>query len=469
MVLVAWPLGVDADGAARWLVRVEFRDSDNRETTLVRGGDVGFTPSHGRTQWQTRARFGGPAAIVSTDRDGPLDVIVRANVGCRLSPVRARTDTRHWAVPRIVAEAVGPHQVRVGWFPRVAEALTVAIERHAVGGVSDDAAFLTAAPSSFGDGGVRPGMRYRYVVHVPGRPPRTLLVRVPSEPHHGTIAAIAGKAMWLSFSPDAADADGFDKLDPARIVAQAAASGLHALELRTTYGEFDELTPAARPTIDALVDAAAARGIAVVAWTVPRWTNVEDVAAETAAAAYRTPHGNGFAALAVDLERGDYFLGDGPDGFAALASYPGELRAALGPKYPLIATVEDPFLEHLTVADYPYATIAASVDALQPMTYWRMMSRRAITPAAVRAAIRASFAATRREAGRALPIDIGGQSSAEGPRGAPPRGEIAAAVVESRRLGALGITFFDWGGTSRSQFDALSRTAWKADRTGSMR
>jgi cytosine/adenosine deaminase-related metal-dependent hydrolase len=283
---------------------------------------------------------------------------------------------------------------------------------------------------------------------------------VPAAPPHATVAALAGKAIWLSFSPVTGDPDSFDRLDPAAVVAQASAAGIRALEVRTTYGEFRELAPVTRPTVDALLDAAAARDIAVFAWTVPRGTNFEDLAAEVAAAAYRSPRGHGFAGLAVDLERGGYFLGDGPPGYTALTEYLADLRAALGPGYPLVATVEDPFLEHLSARDYPFAAIAASADALQPMAYWRMLSRRAVTPAAVRAALRGSYAAIRREAGRPIPIDVGGQTSAEGPRGAPPPAEIAAAVDEARRLGALGITFFDWGSTSREQFEALARSRW---------
>jgi hypothetical protein len=450
-------LGVDADGRARWLVRMEFRDAAGRATTLRSGGNIDFMPSSGTAQWQTRARFGGPATIVATDTDGPLAVVARAQVGVTLSPARAWTDTRAWSGPRVVAYALGPHEVRVGWFPRSADAVTVV--RASPNG-SRNTVVVAPPSSTYRDDGVRPGARYRYFISIPHRAGVSVAVGVPAETAHGTLAQLAGKAMWLAFSPVAGESDGFDSLDPPAIVAQAAAAGIRAIELRTTYGEFDELAPAARPTIDALLDAAAARHIAMLAWTVPRGTNVEDLAAEVRAARYRTASGHGFAALAVDLERGDMYLGDGARGYEALAAYAGALRAALGPSYPLVATVEDPYLEHLTGDDYPYAAIAASADALQPMAYWRMLSRKAVTPQAVRAALRGSFATLRRLAGRPRPIDVGGQTSPEGPRGAPPPAELAAAVGEAHRLGALGITFYDWNGTSRKQFEALGRTRW---------
>jgi hypothetical protein len=453
MLVAGEPLGLSPDGLARWLVRVSFRDASGNPTTLVSGGDVAFTPSRGSAQWQTRARFDAPAAIVSTAAGGPLAVVVRANVGVPLAAVRAQTDTRRWRLPAIVAAALGPHEVRIGWFP--SSLAPVTIRRGA-----DVDTTVPAPSSSFSDASVRPGTRYEYAVSIPGRAPAVLAVRVPPEPAHGALSAAGGKAMWLAFSPVAADPDSFARLDPEAVVAQAARAGIRALELRTTYGEFRELTPRVAPVIDALLDGAAAHGIAVVAWTVPRAPSFEDLAAEVEAARYRTARGHGFAALAVDLERGDYYLGDGPSGYAALGAYLAELRRALGPGYPLIATVEDPFLEHLSGVDYPYAAIAASADALQPMAYWRMLSRRAVTPAAVRAALRGSYAATRREAERAIPIDIGGQTSPEGPRGAPPPAEIAAAIDEARRLGAFGIAFYDWGGTNGAQFAALERARW---------
>jgi hypothetical protein len=108
----------------------------------------------------------------------------------------------------------------------------------------------------------------------------------------------------------------------------------------------------------------------------------------------------------------------------------------------------------------PYAAIAQSADVLQPMAYWRMLSKRARGSVAVRAALRGSYAAIARAAGRAMPIDIGGQTAGEGPAGAPPAGEVAAAVAESRRLGALGVTFFDWNGTTGEQWRALEKSAW---------
>jgi hypothetical protein len=460
MVLEARPLDVSPDGAARWLVRARFIDARGRPTELLGGGDVTFVPSRGSAQWQTRLRFGGPAAIVSTFDDGPLRVRATADVGVPVPAARTATDTRSWRVSRVVASALGPHAAVLGWFPHVTAGAVSIARGDGDSGVLSAPATVAAPSSSFRDASVTPGASYRYRIVLPSGARTTLRVAVPPEARHGDLATIGGKGMWLSFSPSTLDADRYDRLVPADVVSKAKAAELHSIELRTTYGPFEEITPAAKSSIDALIDAAAAHGIAVVAWTVPRSTSFEDLAAAVAAARYTTPNGNGFAALSVDLERGDFFLRNGAAGYAALGAYLHLLRGALGPGYPLIATVEDPYLEHLDRASYPYDAIAASADALQPMTYWRMLSRHAVGAQAVRAALRGSYAATLREAGRGLPIDLGLQSTAEGPRGAPPADEIAASIVEARALGALGVTFFDWSGTPPAGWQAIAQTPW---------
>ncbi len=451
-------LGVSPDGALRFLIRARFVDARGMPTNLLAGGDVAFDVASGNAsaQWQTRLRFGGPAAIVSFDGPGTATLFVRAAVGAPLAPVRMRLDTRDWHGPRVVAEALGPHAIQLGWFPATADG-TVRVVRRSPRRANLDV--LTTA-SSFRDGTVEPGRAYRYEVSLHGRAPVELKLATPGEPSFASIDRFGGKAMWLSFSPSPTDSNAYAHLDANAIVARARASGIRAIELRVAYGPFSQITPDDGPTIDALLDAAASNGIAVLAWTVPRSTAFEDLATAVRMARYRTARGARFAGLAVDLERGGDYLGNGAPGYAALGAYLGGLRAALGPRYPLVATVEDPFLEHLSGADYPYRAIARDASALQPMAYWRMLSRRAVTPDAVRAALRGTYAATLREAGRNVPIDIGGQTAGDGPRGAPPAGEIDAAIDESRRLGALGITFFDWSATNEAQWRAIARRTW---------
>jgi hypothetical protein len=174
------------------------------------------------------------------------------------------------------------------------------------------------------------------------------------------LANASGKGMWFSFTTNPLDASDYHKLDPHAIVAQAVHAGLHYVELRTAYGGFFEITPEAKPTIDAIVDGLAAHGIGTIAWTVPRDAGFDDLSQSVRSAYYRTANGTYVAGLAVDLERGDEFMGGAPQGPSALWQYIAYVRAALGPRALIIATVEDPYLEHLTQAAYPYAQIAGS-------------------------------------------------------------------------------------------------------------
>ncbi len=459
MPLAVEPFDVTPDGEYRWLVRASFRDAGGAPTLLLHGGDVEFRSSRGSVQWQTRLRFGAAAAIVATTEDGPIAIAARLVDPPGLAEVRIATKPHDAAQMPIVARALGPHLVQIGWFPRVA-AGTVRIARRGSDG-SRGLALVAPPAATYRDVTVQPGVSYRYTIALPGAAVRSLpRVNVPVEPAHGTVAALAGKGMWLSFSPDENDPDAAQRLDPESMVARAAQAGIQAIELRTAYGPYWEITPAVRPVVDALIDAAAARHIAVVGWTVPRSAAFDDLALGVATTAYRTHNGNGFAALAVDLERGDGYLGDGSAGRAAIVDDVHRLRQALGPRYPLIATVEDPVLEQLTERDYPYAEIAANADAVQPMTYWRMLGRGETTPSGVRSTVARSYARTRELGRRSVPLILGGQTSAVGTRGASTPEEIAAATRAAHTQGALGISFFDWTGTSDAQWDALARADW---------
>jgi hypothetical protein len=456
MVLDGRPLDVDPSGAARYLVRARFEDAAGRPTDLVSGGDVEFVPSTGSAQWQTRLRYGAPAAIVSSFVDGPITVRVHASVGAPIPDAGIATDTRTWTVPRVVARALGPHAVWVGWFPRATDGEGSVVRN------GDQRAAVTIAPgiSGYIDETVAPGHAYAYRVSLADRVATTVRATAPAELAHGSPGGLGGKGVWLSFSPSTLDGDGYDKLKARDVVLRAVASGLRSVDVRTAYGPYREITSDDASTIDAVIDGLAAHRIAAIAWTVPRSASFEDLEADVAAARYRTPNGNHFAALAVDLERGDYFLGNGRAGYDALATYLTLLRAAVGPRYPIVATVEDPNLEHLTEAVYPFAAIARAADVLQPMVYWRLASRRILSPKQVAATIAASQTATLREAGRTLPVNVGMQTAADGPLGAPAAEEIAAAVAEAKASGAIGVTFFDWGGTPEAAWSAIANARW---------
>src|SRR5665213_684879 len=318
--------------------------------------------------------------------------------------------------PRAAAGALGSHHVRVGWFPRL-RAGAARVYRIDGAGQRTLAAIVHEPASSWDDGAVQPGATMQYAVV---RTTETQVVRaaVPAELPASASDALRGKSAWLAFSADPLDDASYLKLDVDRIVATAARAGLRSVELRLAYGAFDETGPAAKPVIDRLIDGFAARRIAVIGWTVPRTPAFEDLARNAEVAAYRTPAGNGITGLAVDLERGEEFLGSGSRGYAALRSYLSVLRRAVGPHVLRVATVEDPFLEHLDQTSFPYREIARDADVLQPMTYWRMLGPWDTIPK-VQGAAGESVALVRALAGREIAIDVGAQTGVLSKRGAP--------------------------------------------------
>jgi hypothetical protein len=265
--------------------------------------------------------------------------------------------------------------------------------------------------------------------------------------------------MWLRFSPDPLDDDSYSRLDVNRIVKRAKHADLRYIEIRMAYGEFWEIAPEAKARVDALIDAAADARIAVIAWTVPRQPTFNDLALAVAAANYRTARGTRLAGLAIDLERGDEYMGDESRARAAIAEYSRLLRRALGRSYLIVGTVEDPYLGKLTNHEFPFDVVAANSSALQPMMYWRFYQK-SFGAASVGSAMRRSILALLREAGRPTPINMGGQTSGLGLCGAPPPDEIIGSLGESRRAGAIGETFFDWSGTNDDQWSAIASFRW---------
>ena len=449
--------GFDPDGMARLLLVAHFLDAQNQPTTILANSDLDWKADRGHVQWQNRMRYGSPAAVVLVDTDGPIVATIHANTPA-LGTVVVRADTRTWTQPRIVAKALGPHMVQIGWFPRAAS--SVHVTRIDSRGSRITIATLPVGSSTYRDTTVRPGAHYAYVVsQVAGV--AKLRVAVPRALLSTSADDAAGKGMWLYWSVNPLDDNYYGKMDPTAIVDQAAKAGLHYVELRTTYGAHWLIPPAAKPTIDAIIDGLAAHGIVAMGWAVPREVTFEDLSASMRTIDYRTAHGTPLRGIALDLERGDDFLGADPHGLSALWMYEKYLREAVGPNYLIVATVEDPSLEHLDNTKYPFREIAQYADVLQPMAYWRMMARHvALSPDVVREMMQRSYTTLLEQAGRTMPVSIGGQTTAEGRNGYPPADEITASLEASKSACAIGVSNFDRDGTQPYQWNALAAFHW---------
>jgi hypothetical protein len=451
-------LGFDPDGNARWLLVTKFFDAQGKPTRIMANSDIDWISRDGYVQWQTRLRYGQPSAILKTHRNGRLTIVVRANQP-NLGTVTLRTDTRSWHGPRVIGQALGPRMVQLGWFPQ--EMRLTRVMRIQGDGTRKTIAVIAGPNSTYRDGSVLPAQSYRYVVYRANSPrAQTLDVKTPPAPPLTSLSNASGKAMWLYFTANPIDQIYYKNLNPQRIVQQAVAAGLHYVELRTAYGAYWEITPEAKPTIDAIIDGLAAHGIGTIGWTVPRDITFEDLQASVRTAYYRTAKGTAFTGLAIDLERGDEFMGGDPNGLDALWMYASYLRQALGPHYLLVSTVEDPYLEHLDNVKYPYKQVARSSDVLQPMAYWRMMRRTPTTPAQVKVLLKGSYDRLLYLSGRRLPVSMGGQTDSEGRNGFPPAEEITASLEISKELGAIGECFFAWDATQPYQWNAIARYSW---------
>ncbi len=450
--------GFDPDGKARLLLVAHFLDAQNQPTTILANSDLDWTADHGHVQWQNRMRYGSPAALVLVDSDGPIVATVHANKPA-LGTVIVHADTRTWTQPRVVAAALGPHMVQIGWFPRATT--SVRIVRIDGRGKRTALATLPQGSSTYRDTTVAPGIHYRYIVARGASVTELAAVAVPGPLPITNVSLASGKGMWLYWSVNPLDDNYFGKMDPSAIVNKAVKAGLHYVELRTAYGAHWQITPEAKPTIDAIIDGLAAHGIVPMGWTVPREVTFEDLSASMRTIDYRTPKGTPLRGIALDLERGDDFLGADPNGLDALWMYEMYLREAVGPNYLIVATVEDPFFEHLDDTKYPFPQVARYASVLQPMSYWRMMVRHTtLSPALVGDMMRSAYTTLLADAGRAIPISIGGQTTAEGRNGYPPADEITASLEASKAAGAIGVCFFDWDGTQPYQWSAIGDYHW---------
>jgi hypothetical protein len=157
-----------------------------------------------------------------------------------------------------------------------------------------------------------------------------------------------------------------------RLVDRAARHHVQSLWVETSrYNTTDIAYPRA---LGAIVDRARARGIKLVAWTLPLFRSVaadEDKA--RAAMAFRSPRGHRFAALGLDIEV-DW-------GAPAERRSERMLRLArhleAGLATPLYGIVPPPigFAKHPEYwPEFPWPRLARHVDALATMGYWSYSS-----------------------------------------------------------------------------------------------
>jgi hypothetical protein len=230
--------------------------------------------------------------------------------------------------------------------------------------------------------------------------------------------------MWI-WEPDQVEGG-----DVNVIVAKAQAAGLTHLYVRTgsSFDGFD-----AAPFLDALLPVAHAAGLRIIGWDFPYFEDIgADIYRAVAAITYTTPTGDRLDGFSPDIETPNEGVWLSPDN---ATSYGAGLRGAVGPSYPLIATVPRP--SDSRQADYPYAEVTASFDAIAPMVYW------IDTPPDDDVAQAVDFLA---QFGKpVMPIGQAYDGSLEGgPPGTPTPDEISAFMNMADAHGAKGVSFWSW-------------------------
>lgn len=265
-----------------------------------------------------------------------------------------------------------------------------------------------------------------------------------AKPVTASVAASAtgrlpvGKGMWLYQLSQAGD--------PERVVRKAVDAGLTHLYLRVGssrmgfYGQAE---------LDALLPAAHAAGLAVVGWDfVYLFNPAADARRSYEAITYTTPGGHRMDAFSADIETASEGVNLTAEGAAA---YGRELRALVGPDYPLIATVPRPSPKRW----FPFAEATANFDAIAPMVYW--MNRDPATDA------RGAVADLARFGKPLMPI---GQAYDGAPEGGPAGDPSGAAITEflqaSMESGAVAVSFWVWHHATGEQWTAIEDArAWE--------
>jgi hypothetical protein len=261
------------------------------------------------------------------------------------------------------------------------------------------------------------------------------------------LATYQGLGTWIDvYSPSFG-------ADPDRVAAALAGHRVKTLFVQT--GNFRQRADVVAPRrLGALVDAAHARGIAVVGWYLPGLSNPDrDLRRARAAISFRTSLGGRFDSFALDIEASVVREADERTG--RLLALSGRLRAAAGPGYPLGAIIPSPVGMRLLPRywpRFPYAALARTYDVVLPMAYF---TYRAHGPAAVTKYVRSSVRIIRAATGgNSVPIHVIG-----GLAGVVATADAAAFAHAAAACGAAGLSLYDLHATKESVWPLLAGAA----------
>ncbi len=236
---------------------------------------------------------------------------------------------------------------------------------------------------------------------------------------------------------------------PERTVARIQARGVRTIFLETAnFKQRADIVRADR--LSRILDAAHARGIAVVAWYLPGFAaGGRDLRRSLAAIRFRSAGGEAFDSFALDIE----WSGVTPVSLRnrRMLALSDRLRAEVGPDYALGAIIPNPRGMELR-RDYwqpfPYAELAARYDVFVPMVY---STYRGDGPRVVTRDVTRSMTILRSATGRPdVPIHLIGGLGDEFSRA-----EARAFARNVATLGPIGWGLYDFSVTAPSAWAAL--------------
>ena len=257
------------------------------------------------------------------------------------------------------------------------------------------------------------------------------------------IRSYRGLGSWV----DLYDAAAWDH--PATTAKDLETHGVRTLFLETSNHHWP--SGLNRPkALGALVEACHARGIKVVAWYLPGFSDpAKDYRRSLAAISFRSAAGQRFDSFALDIEAS--VVKDVDLRTSRLLALSGRLRAAVGRSYPLGAITPSPagMVMHPSYwPGFPYEKLAGIYDVFVPMGYYTYHGD---GYANAYRDTRDNILIIREETGRpGMPIHViaGDAARSSGT-------EVTAFVRALREHGALGGSMYDWATTTDAGWRAL--------------
>jgi hypothetical protein len=172
--------------------------------------------------------------------------------------------------------------------------------------------------------------------------------------------------------------DLYDYGTPSGLDPSTAVPAMHAQGIRTIYIETARYNSSSAfdfPTdIGNWVEAAHANGMKIVGWYLPTYGTYfnTDLSRTIAIATYRSPAGQGFDGLGIDIER-KTSAQPRDAWFSDIASHLARVRTGVTAAFPIGAIVIPPLAMDIYPASwtgFPWAAIGTSANMALPMGYW---------------------------------------------------------------------------------------------------